>query len=113
LSLSSKSVFTAPARAAAMARDLRTLVRKCSATCGVDKAPGQAFARHPDLFSGFLDGLDVAGHQMVDRGVDPLRHRPLADAGIHGGFALFESGEGPLGRLLRRDVFHGRHHRRA
>jgi hypothetical protein len=40
---------------------------------------------HARLLGGFLNRLNVAGHQEVDRGVDPFRYPPLTDARIHVG----------------------------
>ena len=68
---------------------------------------------HARLLGSFLNGLDVAGHQEVDRGVDPFRYPPLTDARIHVGLDLVKGGARPLGGLGRGDVFHDQRHRRA
>jgi hypothetical protein len=63
----------------------------------------EALAGHTDLLGGFFDRLALAGHEEVDRGVDPFRYPAVPGACVDGGCGIVESGEGALSW---RDVFH-------
>ena len=67
---------------------------------------------HARLLGSFLNRLNAAGHQEVDRGVDPFRYPPLTDARIHVGLVWSRAASARLAGLVGVMSFMG-HHRRA